>query len=56
MRSRRRTQVISVLLGVTIFVFGGPRLTPLHAAKSKVQIGTACVMERTPTGNVQTCR
>ncbi|HVT77587.1 MAG TPA: hypothetical protein VHD87_11210 [Acidimicrobiales bacterium] len=54
MRSRRRTQVISVMLGVTIFVFGGPRQA--LQAKPKVQIGTACVMERTPTGNVQTCR
>jgi hypothetical protein len=50
-KSRRRAQLISLAVAVTIFVFGGPRQAT--QAQPKVQIGTACVMER---GGPQICR
>jgi hypothetical protein len=43
-KSRRRAQLISVLMAVSIFVFGGPRQAT--QAKPNVNIGTACVMDR----------
>jgi hypothetical protein len=50
-KSRRRAQVISIAVAITIFVFGGPRQA--SQATPKVDIGTACVMDR---GGPQVCR
>jgi hypothetical protein len=59
MSVRRRGRVVSVLVALAIMLTGGVRQAAVNANTDphvRTVIGTACVMERTPSGNVQTCR
>jgi hypothetical protein len=56
MSVRTRGRVVSVLVALAVMLTGGLRQAPVNAdtaSHAKVQIGTACVMER---GGPQLCR